>query len=30
METTENKRLIDVIAFLKKERVIYNESDFAK
>lgn len=26
----ENKRLIEVIAFLKEERVIYNESDFAK
>ena len=30
MEVVENKRLIDVISFLKKERVIYNDSDFAK
>ena len=30
MGIVENNRLKEVISFLKKERVIYNESDFAK
>ena len=30
MGVVENKRLKEVISFLKKERVIYNESDLAK
>lgn len=30
MEIVENKRLIEIISYLKKERIIYNESDLAR